>query len=258
MIVDINDLYTGGADLYKSFSADRDFDRQVNILIDLGGFNVRTDINFLELFAGPAEHSKAFLRTGRGKAFAIDASSQMADLARSDCIKNFEYEISNLPEFPKCFDGVKFDIILAARYSVGYLDIGKLHLLMEVCLRSLSDGGILVFELHSPDIVFNAMRDLDIQTRDFVTFDGLPGCVKWPYGPIEMEWSGWVANFKVNISRHIGNNFITSNYISREHLHTHDLASFLATLFENVEIISTSTLDVQFSDAIVFACKYKI
>lgn len=229
----IEALYSDDPEIYEAFSADRDFAKQVDVLVALIGREVRPGtLKFLELFAGPAVHAKIFHARGYGTAHAVDVFPSMQQLAKASGGDAIQYHLAKLPDLPMAIRSVKFDIIFAPRYSVGYLDTSGLALMLERCLGMLAVGGLFVLELHDPRTFVERLprHEFGIQTRTFSTSAGQTGSVTWPYGDLRFSRNGWKAEFTIRLAVGEPGPVCECYYESFEHLHCADLVLFLCRL----------------------------
>ncbi|AVT02853.1 class I SAM-dependent methyltransferase [Paracidovorax avenae] len=219
--VDIDELYGAFADAYARFSKDRDFTAQIRRIVEMHGRRAGS-LHALELFAGPAEHSRAFVAEGFGAATAIDSAPAMAELAAGAA--PLRYLISRLPALPEEVGAGSMDIVIAPRYSLGYLSNDESATLLHACANVLRRDGLFVAELHDPRKFLNHLDDLDIKTRRFHTASGARGSVEWPFGPVRLRQEGWIAEMDVRLE--VDDHPEPRIFTSVEHLHTQESLRF--------------------------------
>jgi SAM-dependent methyltransferase len=229
--LNISALYGDFADEYTRFSMDRDFAAQVRRLVELHGER-RTELRSLELFAGPAEHSRAFVVADYGTAIAIDNVAAMAEAARRvGGAAEIQYLIARLPVIPDEIAENSLDIVFAPRYSLGYLTIDETATLLQRCTSILREDGIFVAELHNPRNFLDHLNTLDIKTRSFRTASGARGRVEWPSGPVRLRPEGWIAEMDVRLE--LDDHPRPYVFTSVEHLHTMQSLRFACRDFPN-------------------------
>lgn len=251
----ISELYESGAEIYERLARDRDFARQVGTLVQLLPPPVSRSLRFLELFAGPAAHASAFIASGHGEAFAVDASRAMARLAATTGNPAVSYHISTLPAFPPELNGVRFDLIFAPRYSAGYLSIEALAKMVRHCLPILVAKGLLVLELHDPQLLAGQLRNLGLKERAFTLPDGSDGKVTWPHGEFQFSRNGWTAELTVQIATRGPNADSTSQFSSVEHFHSLELLQFICSeVAPDFGAVALPSMERHFPGSVLVCC----
>jgi SAM-dependent methyltransferase len=185
----ISDLYTNEAEIYAVIAADRNFCRQVacwrQLALEARSSPLHRHLTCLELFAGPAYHSAALSRQFGDHVLCIDESSKMKEIAcRSGWIKPEQYHVASLPmQLDFLFPGLPFDLIIIARYSIGYLGESAVTILYSEMARSLKDDGVIVIEAHTPEHMAEGFANLNIRERLATTLDGTLHACLWPSEP---------------------------------------------------------------------------
>jgi len=185
-------LYTELAHYYAVIAADRDFTTQVDALArcaQAAGWAFTPGGIGLELFAGPAWHGQVLQDRFGMTCWCIDASQEMRTIATTrKMIDEHHYIVGLLPEaLERIPSGITPGIVLAMRYSVGYLAPEELAVLLRQLERVMSPGGVIFLELHDLDILRRGFQELTIRTRTGVTPNGETVRCSWPDG--EPVWA---------------------------------------------------------------------
>ncbi|WP_116201821.1 class I SAM-dependent methyltransferase [Amycolatopsis circi] len=218
----IEECYAEAPALYAAVARDRDFARQIAALENLvavppGGRRL------LELFAGPGYHAIEALRRG-WRAHAIDVSPGMRRTALEAGFSDPDHYVAgHLPEaLDLVRDAAPFDCVLAARYSLGYLDRPAADRLLAGLMPVLRRGGFAVLELHDLRLVTGGLGELGIRERASRLPDGSEVRCRWPDG--EVEWSDpddyvAVMGVRIDITATDGTSR-RLRYRSREHIYS--------------------------------------
>jgi hypothetical protein len=225
MMLEIFDFYEHEAALYEAVSRDRDFPAQVGgirRLVQQSEGEASRTIRVLELFAGPAYHSKVFKITECASVVCVDASQGMKELAlRDGVISEQEYLVGRLPEAMNSLgNNEPFDCVLALRYSLGYLDDAEVEVLLLNARSIMRPGAIFVAELHRLDLLVGGLDALEIRDRIAYTEQGSRIRCVWPHGPLKWDTDDLVVEMEVlvEVDRSTGasEQFL---YKTREHIH---------------------------------------
>ncbi len=210
MALSISRLYDEYAETYSVIAHDRDFaaeNSQIYRLARSCGGPKQDSTDLLELFAGPAWHSAHWRKTYGGRVIAVDSSISMRQLAvRSTYVAPDDYLIARLPALPSWpvdLGSVPcFTVVLALRYSIGYLNPLELGALLERIRTAMAPGGALVIELHRPELLAADFASLEIRTRSASLGDGATVTCAWPSGPIDWTSDRLVATMPVQFVVH--------------------------------------------------------
>lgn len=197
-----NSLYSEHAKLYELIANDRNFELECELLRELAPRNNQR-LRVLELFAGPAYHATCLQQDTHADVWCIDNSSEMKQIACEDYGFNpAHYKIANLPEelattLPQ---GIKFDLILAMRYSIGLMKAQQLKELLINLEDYLEDGGIVILETHTEHNIQSHFSDLDIKVRriEDKSTQQIIDC-QWPSGKIEYNPSNLQVTMPIQI-----------------------------------------------------------
>jgi hypothetical protein len=218
----ISDFYGRHAEWYDAICADRDFEAQVAALVGLfpGGEPLHRT---LELFAGPAYHS-GVLRTTHGvDAYAIDSSPEMqrVAIAHGRCHPD-RYIVGTIPDALADLAG-PFDLVIAPRYSFGYLSRPQVRSTMTALAALVRPGGLLVVELHRISLIVQGLDRLHIRCREARRGRTLARCW-WPNAPIVWCETDWTVSMDVRVvwEDEAGTVLDERAFVSEEHVYSRD------------------------------------
>lgn len=203
----VEDLYDAYAEVYSAIAFDRDFAVENAEIYRLGRHRAsfeQNDTALLELFAGPAWHSFYWSKTYNRRVLAIDSSDSMRQLAcRYSHVKPDDYLVARLPSLPAWPSDLghapQFSVVLALRYSIGYLNRHEMASLLNQLRSIIAPGGVFVIELHRPELLDTDFQSLAIRTRAASLGDGTTVECRWPAGPIKWTADRLVAAMPVQM-----------------------------------------------------------
>jgi hypothetical protein len=218
---DLKDLYANVPQLYEAIAADRDFAKQCDLIGSAASApNPGCPSKVLELFAGPAWHGRYFAEIG-SQVIAIDSSEQMCSLARQrGPAERFTVACGDIPRhLALCSPQTgEFDVILALRYSIGYLSARELFTLLGYVAQNLSSAGAAFLEIHDTSVLSNDFKDSDIRVRTSVMQDGSRVKCVWPNGPV--TWTSHnLAKMQVLIEISSDTGIAEYHFETTEHVH---------------------------------------
>lgn len=210
-----NALYDEHAAMYAVIADDRDFAAEI---CRMGALDLGARARFVELFAGPAFHSRALLATGwRGEAQAIDVSAQMAALAQ---ILGFsgEYHCTD------AIDGVRqldcADIICIPRFSIVLVDAAYVMQLFGAVRKVLRETSRFFVEIHPEAANRTGWQALAIHERQR-QLNGVRLTCEWPHSVRAVPDMTNVVDMTVRVCLDDGLSPPEEHYfISREYLHS--------------------------------------
>ncbi|MFO1151162.1 MAG: class I SAM-dependent methyltransferase [Alsobacter sp.] len=187
----------------------------------------------LELFAGPASHAHWLSQNHGHECWAVDTAGGMRDWAiRHGRVPAERYRLCNLPRLDeRIHENAPFDAAFALIYSLGYLDLTSVGLLLRELADCIRPKGRLLFELHDLDRVRSGFGDLAIRERRVALADGgTLGCV-WPSGTLQWSPDDWVLEMDVEVERRQTTEPATTTvYTSVERIHTGSEVAALGTM----------------------------
>lgn len=216
----INKFYTELASVYSAVSHDRDFHGQCQLMKSQLSTKVLEKFKYLELCAGPAEHSLAF--SSADETWAIDSSLEMKNAAIAMGFNTPDrYIIGSLPnvDFPELFNNY-FNIVSLLRYSIGYISKRDSVYLFQLISKMLKAGGCCFIELHHFKDLLKNLDNLEIKKRHFKMDGEREVYCTWPSGDVEWEENDLVVRMNVDID-------IKS-------IHTNEVESYTLSSIENI------------------------
>jgi hypothetical protein len=227
---DIEACYSEYPHIYAAFADDRNFREEANALISVASPNRGGGGRFLDLFAGPAYHSIAVEAFAGWEAVAIDSSEAMKRVAlQRGFADGSRYVVGPLPtELQNLNRTEPFDCAFAGRFSLGYLDLDGVHILLRDLMPLLKAGGLCVIELHELDILLASLTSLDIRDRVATGNEGEEIRCTWPNGPIRWHRDDYVAEMPVSIEvQNRAGQVQRLSFLSTEHVHAPGLVRWL-------------------------------
>ena len=223
----IGNYYSVLADYYYFLSMDRDFAGQTSALMSAHG---TADGRFVELFAGPAYHTKHFLDRGM-EGFAIDSSAEMQNIAHDRLsIPKKQYVVDRLPGAVARLEG-EFDVFFILRFSVGYLTLLELSELFWQIQKKARENASVFFECHNIPSIVDGLPDLSIRERAVRLPDGRSLVCQWPSGPLTWQRDSFtvVMPVKVTVLDDAAKAVVeTHRFESRERIFTFEEIAFVA------------------------------
>ncbi len=221
----ITSLYGTHAELYELVANDRDFAGQVDWLVEELGLE-RPRV--LELFAGPAYHGIELARRHGADVWCIDTAAEMRDRAcASGVIARERVVIGALPAALDLLpEKLEFDLVLALRYSAGYLDTAEIDTLLGGIAARLRPSGVAVFELHRMDLALAGFDALAIRARKVQSPTYGEVTCTWPARPLRWRSDALRATMDVRIE--IERTGACLEFQSEEFLHPAELVTALA------------------------------
>jgi hypothetical protein len=213
-------FYRDLAELYCVISNDRSFSRQCDFVLEYSeSLGCHFPKRILELFAGPAYHGRRFAALGYD-VVAVDSSRQMAQQASLEpCGNLVEYLVASIPEVLSAeLANRRFDIILALRYSIGYLAPAGLARTIAFFSDALEPGGVAFIELHDVDVLRRGFAGSDLRDRRCTLPNKSQVQCTWPSAP-----PTWLSEDLVEMQLRITHlaDGIANTYelVSREHIY---------------------------------------
>jgi SAM-dependent methyltransferase len=218
----LNTLYFEKAYLYQHIANDRDFAKECQFIQEIyENLNQRTPSSLLELFAGPAFHAGSFFKNQIETCYAIDYSETMREIAIDTfAFPNESYIIGELPQAIFHLPSkAQLDIILIMRYSLGLIDYDNAEKLLQQLSTILTNGGIVVIELHYIPLLVGELTTLEIKkrTRYIKESNESVSCI-WPSGPIKWDNYSWSIRMPIQleVQCHLDNSVKTFDTESHE------------------------------------------
>jgi hypothetical protein len=240
-----HDLYGKYSKLYALIADDRDFVYELN---KMGVCKLDPSSTFVELFAGPAYHSKT-LRDNEigwnGTAIAIDRSKEMVSLAKE---RGFNGTYICSDAIQGLSSVTQAQIICIARYSIVLVDSNYLKKLFELISKVLCNDGFLFLEIHKDSLVNKQSpicgdwQQLGIYRREVKTKDCLIECF-WPFNVEVIDKNIFDMSVKVKITDESGQTD-ELYFNSREHMHSREDLDKIASLF-NLGFVPDSSFDTE-------------
>jgi len=194
-----NKLYKEFASYYAAMSSHRDFEGQLNYILDL--YNPDEPCkSMLELFAGQSFHSIVALNKGGIDVWAIDGSHEMKTLAlRSGFKKAEQYIVGNLPEtILTCAGKAKFDCILCLYHGLSNMTMKGVYEALGHLKNLLNKKGRLFLEIHNIEKIMEYLtsprvhiEELQTSERDLV--------IKYAWPSAKINWNPFDYNAVVPI-----------------------------------------------------------
>jgi SAM-dependent methyltransferase len=219
----IDVCYSRYPEIYAAFADDRDFQEESEALVAAVPGGASSGGSFLELFAGPAYHAICVEGMPGWRAYAIDSSATMKEVALRRGFRDADrYVVGKLPAALSGFGPKdRFDCVFVARFSLGYLGPTALPALLRRLRGVLNPGGLFFAELHDLKAILGGVERLGIRHRAAVGPDGEAILCAWPDGPIKWRSTEYVAEMPVSIeviprqgeARRV-------SFVSREHIHS--------------------------------------
>ncbi|MFP2960999.1 methyltransferase domain-containing protein [Myxococcus sp. 1LA] len=220
--VSITEFYTRHAELYDAICADRDFEMQVSAILQMFSPGEKPR-RALELFAGPAYHTGILQWTHGIDTFCVDASPAMREvaLAQGRC-QAAQYVLGRIPEALNELPG-RFDLVLAPRYSLGYLDRQQLRATLATLSRVLQPGGLFIAELHQIQLLVSGLDQLGIRCRE-ARLGRLRARCWWPDAGLAWSETDWKVRMDVRVRWEDNAGDVTDeqHFVSEEQLYSRD------------------------------------
>jgi len=157
-------VFDNYADFYDLFYEDKDYNAEVNFIIDLAKINTNSQIkSVLDIGCGTGGHLIPFAKKGL-KLTGFDLSETMINQAREKIKKaNINAEIS-VNDVRTYRDGKKYDIIVAMFAVMGYLTSNDdFFKSLKTARIHLNENGLFIFDVWFGPAVLHEMPETRIQ-----------------------------------------------------------------------------------------------
>ena len=196
----VGQLYTRFAECYEALNQDRDFEAQSKTILSLP-IRVGSEMTILDLFSGPAYHSPTLNSYCKSRVISVDSSAQMRQVAiKAGRCSESEYLVGTIPDdLDSLLGGNVFDIVLALRYSIGYLSLHQFTELLTTVRSRMRPGGFFVLEIHRVDLVASEFKSANIRERRVVLENGDVVVCQWPSGPLVWDPDDWIVEMPLSL-----------------------------------------------------------
>ena len=239
----VEQLYTRFAECYEALNQDRNFDAQSKAILSLPT-QAGSEIRILDLFSGPAYHSPTLSSYSNSRVISVDSSAQMRQIAvKAGRCAESEYLVGTLPDdLDSLLRDSTFDIVLALRYSIGYLSLLQLEGLLQAIRSRMSLGGVVVLEIHRLDLVGSEFKSANIRERRVVLENGDVVVCRWPSGPLVWSPDDWIVEMPLSLQIGDGNDRANTEHMtSRERIFSFGDITRLVAQSRDYEVFEVSS-----------------
>ena len=151
------------ADFYDSLYKDKDYDNEVNFILDLAKQNSTPPRTVLDIGCGTGGHLIPFAKKGL-KVTGFDLSEAMINQARKK-IKNSNIKAKVKVDDARTYrDGKKYELVVAMFAVIGYLISNENFLAgLKTAMIHLSENGFFIFDVWFGPAVLHQMPETRIQ-----------------------------------------------------------------------------------------------